>query len=37
MAKKKGFLHRLRRGSSGDEEKTVPHHKRKSTKDKKKE
>ena len=37
MAKKKGFLQRLRRRSSGEEGEIVPRHKRKPDKDKKKE
>ncbi len=37
MSKKKGFLQRLRRSSSEEEEKIVPRHKRKPDKDKKKE
>ncbi len=36
MSKKKGFLQRLRRSSSEEEEKIVPRHKIKSDKDKKK-
>jgi hypothetical protein len=37
MAKKKGFLQRLRRSSSKEDKKIVPHHTRKSYREKKKE
>ena len=36
MTKKKGFLHRFRRGTEKEEEKIVPRHKIRTDKDKKK-